>query len=69
MTDEVYIKPKNNRWAGNVLADKCFHRVYKNVRYKWRIIKIVEIRFFCVKKVLNHGCWPRDAKLFQNLLM
>ena len=32
MTDVVYIEPKNNRWAGNVLADNCVHYAYKKVR-------------------------------------
>jgi len=34
--------------AGNALASDCVQAVYKNVIYKYRIIKNVDMRFLCV---------------------
>jgi len=48
MTHKLYIVLLKNCWAGNALASDCVHAVYKNVIYKYRIIKNADMRFLCV---------------------
>jgi hypothetical protein len=48
MTYKPNIILHKNCWAGNALASDCVQTVYKNVIYKYRIIKNVDMRFLCV---------------------
>ena len=44
--------------------------MYKNVKYKCRIIKILKLDFFVFEKLLlGHKFWPRDVQPVENLTM
>jgi hypothetical protein len=48
MTYNLNIILHKNCWVGNALTSDSVQTVYKNVIYKYRIIKNVDIRFLCV---------------------